>query len=70
MQTVLSVIADLTGVSLNPLQAACEVREAAYLTSDFLLELRNPHDSAQAVTRIVRDLERLAVDRSWWQPTA
>ncbi len=42
MQTALSVIADLNGVSLNTLRAACEVREAAYLTSDLLLELQDP----------------------------
>jgi len=66
MQTVLSVIADLTGMPLEALRAACEVREAAYLTSDLRLKLQESHDLPRAATRNIRELEEL-VGRSWWQ---
>jgi len=62
-QTVLTVISEATGTPLSQLRAACEVREAAYLTSDLLLAIKQG-DEAQD---IVRDLRTMVVDRSWWQ---
>jgi len=68
MQAVLRVIADLTGVPLETLRAACEVREAAYLTSDLRLKFLESHDLARVAARNIRELEELVVGRSWWQP--
>lgn len=64
---VLEVIADMTATPLATMQAACEVREAAYLTSDLILAFQAPSDrAAAAVDDLVRDLEELVVRRSWW----
>jgi hypothetical protein len=66
-QTVLAVIAEATGTPLSTLRAACEVREAAYLTSDLLLALDDRHTHRDEAQAIVHDLRTMAVDRSWWQ---
>jgi|GEM_PF-2142487 len=66
---VLEVVADETGTSLESLRAACEVREAAYLTSDLSLALQARSARARvAAEELVGDLRELAVSRSWWPP--
>lgn len=68
MQTVLNVIADVTGTPLETVRAACEVREAAYVISDLRLKLQDPHGIDASATRNIRELEEIVIDRSWWRP--
>jgi hypothetical protein len=64
---VLEVIADATATPLTTLRAACEVREAAHLTSDLRLALEATSGRArEAADAIVGELRELVVARSWW----
>lgn len=67
-QTVLTVVAEVTGTSLATLRAACEVREVAYLISDLRLKLQDPHRMTPPTDRNIGELEEITLDRSWWQP--
>ena len=66
-QAVLRLISDTVGTALDELRAACEVREAAYLTSDLLIALRRHHEVPQDAIDLLPDLEDRIVNRSWWR---
>jgi aminoglycoside phosphotransferase (APT) family kinase protein len=65
--SVLGIISDVTTKSRDELRAECEVREAAYLTSDLLVALRSQDASPPVALEILRDLENLVVNRTWWR---
>lgn len=61
MATAVDVITGATGIPHDELRAACEVREAAYLVSDLLVELARSGDPAE----LVGALHELVIDRVW-----
>jgi hypothetical protein len=68
-KTVLSVIARATATSLETLRAQCEVRDAAYLTSDLRAALERPGFPAGMATERLHGLEELITGRYWWRHT-
>lgn len=66
-QTVLDVIARATATSEETLRAQCEVREAAYLTSDLRAALARPGAAAAMVADGVEGLAELVTGRYWWR---
>jgi len=67
METVLDVIARATTTSPETLRAQCEVRDAAYLTSDLCRALERPGLRAGLLTARLRGLEELIAGRYWWR---
>ena len=67
---VLRLISDTAGTPLDELRSDCEVREAAYLTSDLLIALPRYDELPQDTLDLLADLEDLVVNRSWWRTAA
>ncbi|XVS67651.1 phosphotransferase family protein [Actinosynnema sp. CA-299493] len=65
-EAVLDVIAGASATSPEDLRTQCEVREAAYLTSDLGVAL-DRRDPPERTASIIRDLEELVVGRLWWR---
>ena len=66
LETVLDVVARETTTSSEALRAACEVRHAAYLTSDLHLALTHPNRPARLLTDRLSQLAHVVVERLWW----
>lgn len=66
LEAVLDVIAGASGISPEALRTQCEIREAAYLTSDLGVALDHRAPAAQ-VAATLRDLEELVIGRLWWR---
>lgn len=64
---VLRLISDATATPLDDLRAECELREAAYLTSDLLIALSQHQETPQAAFDLLSEIEDLVVNRSWWR---
>jgi hypothetical protein len=65
-ETVLDVVAQETSTSPEVLRAACEVREAAYLTADIRLALTHHDDgTAQLLAQRLSRLQEVIVQRAW-----
>ena len=65
MGTVLDVISRSTASPLELLRAECEVREAAYITSDLRVALARGDASSQLAVERLRGLEALIVGHHW-----
>ncbi|QWF83303.1 phosphotransferase family protein [Amycolatopsis sp. CA-230715] len=63
LQTVLDVITEATATSPDVLRAECEVRQAAYLTTDLRDALESPGTPAD----VLSDLDELITGRIWWR---
>ena len=63
MGAVLDVVAEHTAIPAEELRAACEVREASYVTSDVRLGLQGFDVGVGSVG----DLVELVDDRPWWR---
>jgi len=68
-ETVLDVIARATGTPTETLRAQCEVRDAAYLTSDLLVALERPDFPGQLAADRLGALSELIAGRYWWRHT-
>jgi hypothetical protein len=66
---VLRLISDASKTPLDDLRSKCEVREAAYLTSDLLIALRQHDQFPQDTSDLLSDIGNLVIDRSWWSTT-
>lgn len=67
MEIVLDNIARTTMTSVETLRAECEVRDAAYLTSDLRLALEHPGRHIGMAAERLRGLEELIAARYWWR---
>ena len=66
-EAVLGIIARAAATSLEALRAQCEVREAAYLTSDLRAALERPGFPDRMAADRLRGLEELITGRYWWR---
>lgn len=67
LHTVLDVISGATAISPEALWTQCEVREAAYRTSDLRDALKHSDTPAHAVADNLRDLDELIRGHRWWK---
>ena len=69
-EAVLDVVARATATSPEALRAECEARDASYLAADLRLALERPASAggtaADRLSDLLRGLEELIVERSWW----
>ncbi|MEU7908927.1 phosphotransferase [Actinoplanes sp. NPDC049118] len=68
LETVLDVIARETATPPELLRAECELREAAFLTSDILVALGDPDTHARMAAARLRRLGEVIAGRAWWRP--
>lgn len=68
LETVLDVIARETVTSPEVLRAECEVREAAYLTSDLVIALADPVTHARMGAARLSRLEEVVTGGAWRRP--
>jgi hypothetical protein len=65
LAAILDVIADATDTEMEALRAACELRDATFITHDIHAALALPEVPPWMLSR-VGHLERLVVGRRWW----
>ncbi|MBC6451574.1 phosphotransferase family protein [Actinokineospora xionganensis] len=66
LEAVLDVIARATATPSKTLRAECELREAAYLSSDLRAALEHSGSQAPMAVERLRNLDELIVKRLWW----